>query len=66
MTARTRDARPTGYAARLNIDYPERLDRITTLFRFIWVLPISVLHAFLKVTDRYPPFSLNALPWRRQ
>jgi hypothetical protein len=43
MNAHTRDARPTDYAARLTIDYPERLDRVTTLFRLIWVLPISFL-----------------------
>jgi hypothetical protein len=42
MTA-AKVARRTGYAARLNIDYPERLDRLTTLFRLIWVIPIAVL-----------------------
>ena len=36
-----RDA--ASYAARLNIDYPERLDRMTTLFRMIWVIPITIL-----------------------
>jgi hypothetical protein len=35
-------------AARLDIDYPEELDRFTTLARL-----------FLLVTDRYPPFSLK-------
>ena len=29
MTAWSGDARPNAYAARLNIDYPERLDRLT-------------------------------------
>jgi hypothetical protein len=29
------------YAARLTIDYPERLDRVTTFFRLIWVIPIG-------------------------
>ena len=28
---------PEGYAARLDIDYPERLDRFTSFFRVIWV-----------------------------
>jgi hypothetical protein len=31
------------YAARLNIDYPEKLDRLTTLFRIIWIIPIAII-----------------------
>mgnify|MGYP001827497487 FL=1 len=31
------------YAARLEIDYPERLDRFTTFFRVIWVIPIAIV-----------------------
>ena len=31
------------YAARLAIDYPERLDRVTTFFRLIWVIPIAIV-----------------------
>jgi hypothetical protein len=31
------------YAARLTIDYPERLDRVTTFFRLIWVIPIAIV-----------------------
>ena len=31
------------YAARLTVDYPERLDRLTTLLRLVWILPIVVL-----------------------
>lgn len=38
---------PTGvapaYAARLSIDYPEHLDRLTTLFRLIWIIPIAII-----------------------
>jgi hypothetical protein len=37
-------ATPAGlYAARLNIDYPERLDRLTTFFRWIWIIPIAIV-----------------------
>ena len=40
----TAPAMPVGlYAARLTIDYPERLDRVTTFFRLIWVIPIAVV-----------------------
>jgi hypothetical protein len=35
------------YAARLDIDYPERLDRLTTAFRLIWIIPIAVILALL-------------------
>src|SRR5688572_7474291 len=31
------------YAARLEIDYPERLDRVTTLFRVVLIIPIAIV-----------------------
>ena len=31
------------YPARLEIDYPEKLDRLTTFFRLIWVIPIAIV-----------------------
>jgi len=34
---------PNGYAARLDIDYPEKLDRGTTFFRLFWLIPISII-----------------------
>jgi hypothetical protein len=34
---------PTGYPARLEIDYPEKLDRMTTFFRLIWIIPIAII-----------------------
>jgi hypothetical protein len=33
----------TPYPARLEIDYPERLDRFTTLLRLIWAIPILII-----------------------
>ncbi len=36
-----------GYAARLEVDYPEKLDRMTTFFRLIWIIPIMVIVALL-------------------
>src|SRR4029079_8686918 len=40
----TAPAVPVGpYAARLTIDYPERLDRVTTFVRLIWVIPIAIV-----------------------
>ena len=38
---------PEQYAARLNIDYPEKLDRVTTFFRLIWAIPIVVILSLL-------------------
>ena len=31
------------YAARLDVDYPDKLDRVTTAFRLIWVIPIAIV-----------------------
>jgi len=35
------------YAARLQIDYPDRLDRVTTFFRLIWIVPIAIILGLL-------------------
>jgi hypothetical protein len=31
------------YAARLEIDYPEKMDRLTTFFRIVWIIPIAII-----------------------
>jgi hypothetical protein len=41
---------PEPYAARLDIDYPERLDRLTTFFRLIWIIPIVIILSLLTAT----------------
>jgi hypothetical protein len=33
--------------ARLEVDYPEKLDRFTTFFRVIWIIPIAVILGLL-------------------
>lgn len=33
----------TGYPARLEVDYPESLDRMTTFLRLIWIIPIAII-----------------------
>ena len=38
------------YAARLTVDYPERLGRLTTFFRIIWVIPILIVLSLLTAT----------------
>jgi hypothetical protein len=35
------------YAARLDIDYPDRLSRLTTFFRLIMVIPIAIIQSLL-------------------
>ena len=36
-------ANQTPYAARLEIDYPEKLDRASTFLRLIWIIPIAII-----------------------
>ncbi len=38
---------PKAYAARLDIDYPERLNRLTTFVRPIMLIPIAIIMALL-------------------
>ena len=40
-------AQPESYPARLEVDYPEQLNRLTTLLRVIWIIPILVILAIL-------------------
>ena len=39
------------YPARLSIDYPEKLDRVSTFFRLIFVIPILVILTLLTATS---------------
>jgi hypothetical protein len=41
---------PASYPARLTVDYPAQLDRLTTLFRLVWILPIAVVLGLLTGT----------------
>jgi hypothetical protein len=38
------------YSARLDVDYPESLDRVTTAFRIRWIIPIAVVLGALSAT----------------
>jgi hypothetical protein len=38
------------YPARLEIDYPEELDRMTTFLRLIWIIPIAIILALVSGT----------------
>ena len=38
------------YAARLDVDYPEHLDRVSTAFRILWIIPIGVVLGALSAT----------------
>src|SRR5574340_1490118 len=35
------------FAARLEIDYPEKLDRLTSFFRVFWIIPIAIILALV-------------------
>jgi hypothetical protein len=39
----TTESVSAGYPARLEVDYPERHHRLTTLFRIVLVIPIAIL-----------------------
>ncbi len=41
------DPQSSQYAARLQVDYPDRLDRLTTFLRIIWAIPIVVIAGLL-------------------
>ena len=41
---------PAPYAARLDIDYPDQLDRFTTFVRLVWAIPILVILGLLTAT----------------
>jgi hypothetical protein len=49
MTANADAAQP--YAARLSIDYPERLNRLTTLLRLVWIIPVAVIISLISGGD---------------
>ncbi|MEJ2564153.1 MAG: DUF4389 domain-containing protein [Anaerolineales bacterium] len=38
---------PAEYPARLQVDYPEKLDRWTTFFRIIYIIPIAIILSLL-------------------
>ncbi len=38
------------YAARLEVDYPEKLDRFTSFFRVIWIIPIAIIISLIAGT----------------
>lgn len=40
-------AEKADYAARLEIDYPEKLDRLTTFFRLFMIIPIGIILGLL-------------------
>ena len=39
------------YSARLDIDYPEKLDRLSSFFRLIWSIPILIVLSLLSATS---------------
>ena len=43
-------AASTPYAASLTVDYPERLDRLSTFLRVLWAVPIFILLSLLTAT----------------
>jgi len=42
-TSNETSPKPARYPARLEIDYPEKLDRLTSVFRILWIIPIAII-----------------------
>jgi hypothetical protein len=40
-------AESTNYPAGLTVDYPDKLDRLTTFFRLLWAIPVVILISVL-------------------
>ena len=40
---------PSAYAAHLDVDYPQQLDRLSTLLRLIWIVPIGIIFGLVSV-----------------
>ena len=47
------------YAARLDIDYPEKLSRLTTFFRLILIIPIVIIASLLTATGNETVISVT-------
>ena len=47
------------YPARLQIDYPEKLDKLTTFFRIIWIIPIAIILGLISQTGETVTNTLN-------
>ena len=47
------------YAARLDIDYPEKLDRLTNFFRFIWAIPILIILPLISPPSTHVRFTTS-------
>ena len=52
MTDQTPMGRPAPYPARLDVEYPERLNRVTTAFRIVMIIPIAVILSALSAETR--------------
>lgn len=51
---------PAPYAARLEIDYPEQLNRLSSVFRLILIIPIAILFSILSATSTSTSVVVNA------
>ena len=47
MSVQSTPPAPTGYPARLEVDYSDQHDRLRTLFRLVLVIPIAIVYGIL-------------------
>jgi len=43
VTKKEIESLPNKYAVRLDIDYPEKLDRLSSFFRLFWIIPVGII-----------------------
>jgi hypothetical protein len=56
----------TTYPASLSIDYPNKLDRLTTFFRLLWAIPVLILISILTMSGNVEfnhQSTHNAMNW---
>ncbi len=46
------ETKTTEYPARLQVDYPEKLDRLTSFFRPLWIIPIVIIIGLISGAGR--------------
>ena len=53
------ETQTTQYPARLQVDYPEKLDKMTTFFRVFWIIPIAIILGLISGAGQTTTVVLN-------
>jgi hypothetical protein len=50
-----------GYPLTFNVDYPEKLDRLTTFLRLIWIIPIAIVLGTISGGSTSAPYAAGGI-----